>query len=42
MLQRSSYGGKFDEKRQLGFLNEEAVLGGDISFGNPTRRHKAG
>jgi hypothetical protein len=42
MLRRSNYGGKFGEKRQLAFLKGEAVPDGDISFGNPMRRHKDG
>jgi hypothetical protein len=42
MLRKSNYGGKFDEKRQLGSLKEEVMQDGDTNFGNPTKRYKDG
>jgi hypothetical protein len=42
MLQKNSYGAKFDEKKQQASLKEVDMPGGDISFGNPMRRRRDG
>jgi hypothetical protein len=42
MLQKNSYGAKFDEKRQQASLKEVGMLDGDIGFGSLMKRRRDG